>query len=410
MERIKGQLADEEELAKQVLSWIVCAIKPLTTYELEHALAVEAREPQLDTENLCRVEDMVSVCAGLVTVDEESSIVRLVHYMTQEYFERTQSYWFPNAETHITEICVTYLSFNVFEHGFCQTDREFEERLQSNQFFEYAAQNWGHHACKASTISQAVVEFLESETKIDAASQGLFACQRYSFHYSQHVPTRITGLNLAAYFGAEAVVQLLLDQGAELEAKDSNGRTPLSRAAENGHEAVVKLLLDKAGIDPNSKDTRNGWTPLWWAVKHKHLETVKLLLDKEGIDPNSKDTRNGWTPLSWAAAGGYEEIVKLLLDKEGVNPDSKDTQDGRTPLSWAAARGYEEIVKLLLDKEGVNPDSMDYRGWTPLWWAAKSGHNAAITLLRSKGSLSPIPTRTILKRRYAISNPSFNFP
>jgi hypothetical protein len=71
MERIEGQLADEEELAKQVLSWITCAKRPLTTSELEHALAVEAGEPQLDIENLCRVEDMVSICAGLVTVDEE---------------------------------------------------------------------------------------------------------------------------------------------------------------------------------------------------------------------------------------------------------------------------------------------------------------------------------------------------
>ena len=41
MERIEGQLADEEELAKQALSWIACAKRPLTTLELEHALAIE---------------------------------------------------------------------------------------------------------------------------------------------------------------------------------------------------------------------------------------------------------------------------------------------------------------------------------------------------------------------------------
>ena len=40
---------------------------------------------------------MVSVCAGLVTVDEESDIIRLVHYTTQEFFERTQNIWFPNC-------------------------------------------------------------------------------------------------------------------------------------------------------------------------------------------------------------------------------------------------------------------------------------------------------------------------
>ncbi|KAF2181001.1 hypothetical protein K469DRAFT_692519 [Zopfia rhizophila CBS 207.26] len=82
MERIEGQLADEEKLVKQVLSWIICIKRPLTTSELEHAFAVETEESQLDEENLCRVEDMVSVCAGLVTVDGKSGIIWLVHYTT----------------------------------------------------------------------------------------------------------------------------------------------------------------------------------------------------------------------------------------------------------------------------------------------------------------------------------------
>lgn len=69
---------------------------------------------------------MVSVCAGLVTVDEQSNIIRLVHYTTQDYFERTWTSWFPNAQTDITEICVTYLLFDAFKTGSCLTDEEFE--------------------------------------------------------------------------------------------------------------------------------------------------------------------------------------------------------------------------------------------------------------------------------------------
>ena len=69
MERIEGQLAGEKELSKQVLSWITCAKRPLTTSELEHALAIELGELQFDEENLSPIEDMVSVCAGLVAVD-----------------------------------------------------------------------------------------------------------------------------------------------------------------------------------------------------------------------------------------------------------------------------------------------------------------------------------------------------
>ena len=96
---------------------------------------MEVGESELDEDNLPEIEDMVSVCAGSVTIDGESNTIRLVHYTTQEYFERTQSHWFPNSNTDITTICISYLSFDVFERGFCQTGDEFEKRSQSNQFF-----------------------------------------------------------------------------------------------------------------------------------------------------------------------------------------------------------------------------------------------------------------------------------
>jgi hypothetical protein len=95
MERIEGQVADSKELARQILSWIACAKRPLTTVELRHALAVETGESELDEENLPEIEDMVSVYAGLVTVDEASDIIRLVHHTTQEYFGRTWTFWLP---------------------------------------------------------------------------------------------------------------------------------------------------------------------------------------------------------------------------------------------------------------------------------------------------------------------------
>jgi hypothetical protein len=87
MERIDGQKPGFQWLARMILSWITCAKRPLTTLELQHALAVKSGDHQLDKENVREIEDMVSVCAGLVTVDEESSIIRLVHYTTQEYFD-----------------------------------------------------------------------------------------------------------------------------------------------------------------------------------------------------------------------------------------------------------------------------------------------------------------------------------
>ncbi|KAJ0378089.1 hypothetical protein COL26b_003749 [Colletotrichum chrysophilum] len=95
MERIEGQLDEQKTLAKDALSWIVCARRPLETLELQHALAVERGTTELDEDNITELEDIVSVCAGLVTIDEESGVIRLVHYTTQEYFERTAEQWLP---------------------------------------------------------------------------------------------------------------------------------------------------------------------------------------------------------------------------------------------------------------------------------------------------------------------------
>jgi hypothetical protein len=81
MERINGQIKNQEELAKQVLLWITCAKRPLTMSELQHAFTMEIDEPELDEENLPQIKDMVFMCARLVTVNKENSIIWLVYYI-----------------------------------------------------------------------------------------------------------------------------------------------------------------------------------------------------------------------------------------------------------------------------------------------------------------------------------------
>ncbi|KAI9771530.1 MAG: hypothetical protein M1840_002150 [Geoglossum simile] len=382
MKRIEGQLEDQVELAKQVLSWIVCARRPLTTLELQHGLAIQPSDSELDEQNLSDIVDMVSACAGLVTVDEDSGIIRLVHYTTQKYFERTQKEWFPHAEDDITTTCVTYLSFRTFENGFCTTDKEFEERLQSNRLYSYAAQNWGHHAHAASIVMEQLIQnLLENKTNITAASQAMMASGSYS-GYSQRVPRQMTGVHVAAYFGLVGTIMGLLNNGHNPGLQDSYGRTPLSWAAQSGHEAVVKLLLATEKVDVDSKDSNYGQTPLSWAAGSAHEAVVKLLLATEKVDVDSKDSNYGRTPLSWAAGNGHEAVVKLLLATEKVDVDSKDSNYGRTPLSWAAWSGHEAVVKLLLATEKVDVDSKDSNyGQTPLSWAAWSGHEAVVKLL-----------------------------
>ncbi|OBT60884.1 hypothetical protein VE03_09675 [Pseudogymnoascus sp. 23342-1-I1] len=373
MVRIEGQLLDQKDLAWQVLSWITCAKEPLTMSELQHALGTELGESSLDEDNLPEIEDMVSVCAGLVTVDEESEIIRLVHYTTQEYFERTRETWFPSLETEVTKICVTYLSFSTFESGICQDGESFEERLQSNQLYNYASCNWGHHARESFTPILEVNNFLQRKAQVQASTQVLLAKKgggRYSLTYSREM----TGLHLAAYLGVEKGVQHLLGISI-LDEKDEYGRTPLSWAAENGHKAIVKLLLVN-NAEVNLKDTLYCQTPLSWAAEMGQEAVVKLLL-VNSAEINSQDN-SGRTPLSWAAEMGQEAVFKLLLEKV---PDT-NIQDAHTQaLSYAAENGHEAISKLLLANYADVNLKDAWLGRTPLSWAAANGQEAVARLL-----------------------------
>jgi hypothetical protein len=342
IEQIQRQRGDLPRDALLTFSWIVNARRQITVPELRDALAVEIGKSALDEDNIPTVEHITKACAPLVVVDEESSIIRLVHYTTQEYFERTQNLWFPNAQRDITTTCVTYLSFDTFEAGFCPTDKEFKARVQQNPLYDYAAQNWGHHTCVASTeVGQLILNFLENEAKVSGSSQAMMASRGYS-DYSQNVPRQMTGVHLAAYFGLTGVIMALLKNRHNPDVKDTYDRSPLSWAVEKGHEAVVKLLLEK-GAELEAKDNRYGQTPLSWAAVKGHEAVVKLLLEK-GAELESKDNGSGRTPLSWTVENGHEAVVKLLLEK-GVELESKDKW-GRTPLSWAAENGHGAVVKL----------------------------------------------------------------
>jgi len=381
MERIEGQLADQEQLAKQALSWITCAKRPLITSELQHALGVEIGLSTLDEDNLPQIEDIVSICAGLVTVDEESKVIRLVHYTTQEYFQRTQKDWFPNAETEITAVCISYLSFKAFESGFCLTDEEFERRLWSNPLYDYASHNWGRHACQAVTLDKEVVKFLRFDAKVEASSQAMISFKRWPEHsnYSQKAPQKMTGLHLMAYFGVQWLAEILIRDVADVDVKNSHGRTPLSYATEGGHGAVVRLLLEK-GADFRTKDKWDR-TLLSYAAEGGHEAAVRLLLEK-GASIEAK-IKGGRTPLLYASCNGHEAVVRLLLEK-GASIEAQ-TKGGQTPLWCAAERGHEAVVRLLLEK-GAEIDAKDKGHQTPLLHAAWIGQEAVVRLLLENGA------------------------
>lgn len=414
MERIQEQGPGRKRLAREVLAWITCSRRPLTTDELQHALAIEVGTNKLDRDNIPEVEDMVSACCGLVAVDDESGIIRLVHFTTQQYLNQTRPLWFPDDDTHghIATACVTYLSFDDFANGICVTDREYERRLEQYKFYEYAAQNWGFHAhnlnqtSSLSSCHAALLDFLKNRpAHVEAASQAMLVDTQYAAGheeeeedeegYSQCIARGVTGAHLIARFGVEALARLALSDvefAGFWNKPDSLGMTPLTWAAAEGHANIVKLLLtdDNTGggrriINPEHRD-EEGRTPLGWASARGHVDIVDILLATGKVNPDSKATgryNRGRTPLSFAAGDGHVSVAQRLLLLEQVDVDSVDG-NGWTPLSWAAGHGFNQVVELILEQQHsgrVNINSRDKTGRTSLSWAAASGHADVVATL-----------------------------
>ncbi|KAI1055328.1 hypothetical protein LB506_011510 [Fusarium annulatum] len=371
MERIMSQSPSHQDLAKRVIAWITCALRPLTVEELRHALAVEVGKAELNREALPETSIILQVCVGLVTVGESDGIIRLVHYTTQEYFEETENTWFPEVENEITTTCVTYLNFQEFKSGICPTNQALRERLDGNPLFHYASHHWGDHARNATSICEAVIEFLKSDSNVESSAQSLMAWGRYS--NSQEVPENIKGLHLAAYFGSLAETQFLLLE-SDTDLKDGCNRTALSYAACNGHSAVVELLLKNgANIDWRDSSLR---TALSCACMGEHATTAGILLKNHAqVDPENSENQ---TPLSFAAEMGHAAIVQLLLDNN-AEVDSM-TVYGRTPLLLAAIEGHINIVQLLL-ANGADVYWKDIDKETALSLAVFDGHTAVVQLL-----------------------------
>ncbi len=108
---------------------------------------------------------------------------------------------------------------------------------------------------------------------------------------------------------------------------------------------IIEYLLDN-GADINAKNNY-GWTALIWASRNGHKDIVKLLLDNNA-DINVQHN-NGFKALIWASVNGYEDIVKLLLDNS-ANINAKD-KNGYTALIWASVNGHKDMVQLLLDSQ-----------------------------------------------------------
>ncbi len=157
-------------------------------------------------------------------------------------------------------------------------------------------------------------------------------------------------------------IKELLKKGADVEAKDKDGRTALMWAAISRKLDVVKCLVEH-GADLEAKD-EDGYTALVREAKYGNLGAVKCLVE-QGADLEAKDDdyRYRRTALIWAAEEERIEVVKYLAE-HGAYVNAKD-EDGWTALMWAARLGTLDVVKCLAE-HGADVNTSDKYGQTAL--------------------------------------------
>lgn len=202
-------------------------------------------------------------------------------------------------------------------------------------------------------------------------------------------------LHLAISQGRPDLVQLILEFGPDLEAKNRFGCSPIEVASEAGEALIVELLLARKARCERSENSAFG--PIHLAARNGHVEVLRLLILKgANVDALTKD---GYTALHLAVEERRRDCARLLL-ASGAKADTRDIIDGDTPLHIAAALGDEHMVKLLLQK-GANKDIRNHARRTPYDVAAENGHARLFDVLRLGDSLCSAArkgeVRTILR-------------
>ncbi|KAK1898077.1 Ankyrin repeat and SOCS box protein 14 [Dissostichus eleginoides] len=172
---------------------------------------------------------------------------------------------------------------------------------------------------------------------------------RYRANVDQTGPLNRTALHESAFLGLENFVHLLLESGADPNARDIKKKTPLALAAQNGHLNVVEALLQKGA---NVCCESESGPVLFDAAASGNPDIISLLLD-HGADPN-QPLSSGHLPIHRVAYHGH------ILSLERLIPVTKleaVKEGGMSPLHSAAAGGHAHCVEILL-KADYDPNFM----------------------------------------------------
>jgi ankyrin repeat protein len=401
---------DEEyrENALRVLQWLVFSAVPLRIDEIaEILIAKPDSDSKVDIEErLFDPYDILIYFGALVTIQEPSGRelvsdaptaantsreLRLAHFSVQEYLisqcilSRGPEYGICEtaANFSMAGTCLTYL------FQFANLRSLPIDTLNSYPLAGYAAQYWAEHARKAGPeigsrgLDRRVVRVLDHEQFRTNWIQ-LYDPDAGWEEPQLEEQTRIsaTPLYYTCLLGLPGPAQILLKEGADVNAQGGYYGNALQAASAGGHEAIVKLLLEQ-GADVNVQGGGYYDNALQAASAGGHEAIVKLLLE-QGADVNVQGGGYYGNALKAASAGGYEEIVMLLLNC-GADVNAQGGDYYGTPLQAASAGAYEKIVMLLL-QNGADVEAMGGICGNALQVASARGYDEVVRLLVQSGA------------------------
>jgi ankyrin repeat protein len=203
------------------------------------------------------------------------------------------------------------------------------------------------------------------------------------------------------------LIKLFVDAGADVNAVDVDGCTPLMSFINNNNMLPAIQMLIDAGTNLNIFDNRDQ-NALNYTIKEPPFSAIST-------DPTvvmsvlqkTDSVRNTWSPLIWASEAGELEILRLLIKKgANIHAVSNDRYSNfSTPLIYAANAGHTEVVKLLIqNKVNVNTTGK-FKRVTPLMFAAANGHVDVVNaLLAAKANINLTNISGYTAASYAILN------
>ncbi|EAU90032.2 ankyrin repeat containing protein [Coprinopsis cinerea okayama7 len=394
LERISGQQEQHARLAKHVLLWLVFGREALSFPNLQYALSLTLPDYPGGVDK----EALVSICCGLVAVETETDLVRLVHFTAQDALAPILKDYIPDPHGILFAVAAQRLvDCGIVDNSAgMKTKGALGNALKGHRLLKYSYDHWAYHARECMTnpaLRDKVLAFVrrcKSFPEEDPYSykltflSPLHVVARHGFHSILDEvlqiaggkvtlrtcgPRKATPLMLASEHGHVEVVDALLrytrssmlwstlsGEGRlgshlllrQLNLQDSKGMTALMFASKEGHEGTVQRLLKHKDTQVNLAN-KYGQTALMLASKNDHEGTVQRLLAHKDTQVNLADDY-GRTAFMLASENGHEGTVQRLLAHEVTQVNLADNDnDGGTGLMLASLYGHAGTVQDLLE-------------------------------------------------------------